>query len=115
MSNYPACPQCQSAFTYEDRDLFICPECAHEWKTTSTASEVEQAPVVKDANGNDLLEGDSGTLIKDLKVKGSSSVLKVGTKILINRIVDGDHNIDCRVDKVGEMMLKSEFVKKANA
>ncbi|MFA7552618.1 MAG: zinc ribbon domain-containing protein YjdM [Spongiibacteraceae bacterium] len=114
MSNYPPCPKCHSEFTYEDRDLLVCPECAHEWQATSDESDVEEIAVVKDANGNDLLEGDNATLIKDLKVKGSSSVLKMGTKIQINRIVDGDHNIDCRVDKVGEMMLKSEFVKKAN-
>jgi protein PhnA len=114
MSNYPPCPKCQSAFTYEDRDLFVCPECAHEWTAAGNDSAAEAIAVVKDANGNDLVEGDNATLIKDLKVKGSSSVLKMGTKILIKRIVDGDHNIDCRVDKVGEMMLKSEFVKKAN-
>lgn len=114
MSNYPACPQCLSKFTYEDRDLFVCPECALEWKTTDLDSDAAEIAVVKDANGNDLFEGDNATLIKDLKVKGSSSVLKMGTKIQINRIVNGDHNIDCRVDKEGEMMLKSEFVKKAN-
>lgn len=114
MSNYPNCPTCNSAFTYEDRDLLVCPECAHEWQANGSESDAEDIAVVKDANGNDLFEGDNATLIKDLKVKGSSSVLKVGTKIQIRRIVDGDHNIDCRVDKVGEMMLKSEFVKKSN-
>lgn len=107
----PPCPKCQSAYTYQDQALYICPECAHEWNPQS--SDEQEQPSVKDANGNTLFEGDSGTLIKDLKVKGSSSVLKIGTKVKINRIVDGDHNIDCRVDKVGEMMLKSEFVKKA--
>ncbi|WP_101758261.1 zinc ribbon domain-containing protein YjdM [Oceanicoccus sp. KOV_DT_Chl] len=115
MSSYPACPKCQSQLTYEDRDLFVCPECAHEWQANSQEDSSEQLLKVKDANGNDLFEGDNATLIKDLKVKGSSSVLKIGTKLKINRIVDGDHNIDCRVDKVGEMMLKSEFVKKAAA
>lgn len=115
MSSYPPCPQCDSQFTYEDRDLLVCPECAHEWPKTSGESDVVEPAKVKDANGNDLHEGDNATLIKDLKVKGSSGVLKVGTKIRISRIVDGDHNIDCRVDKVGEMMLKSEFVKKVNA
>jgi protein PhnA len=115
MSTYPPCPQCHSEFIYEDRDLLVCSECAHEWQAGADASPAEDVARVKDANGNDLLEGDSATLIKDLKVKGSSSVLKMGTKIRINRIVAGDHNIDCRVDKVGEMMLKSEFVKKSNA
>lgn len=114
MSTYPPCPQCQSQFAYEDRNLLVCPECGHEWAQGDGSSEGEEQAKVKDANGNDLFEGDSATLAKDLKVKGSSSVLKIGTKIRINRIVDGDHNIDCRVDKVGEMMLKSEFVKKSN-
>lgn len=108
----PTCPKCQSTYTYEDRNLLICPECAYEWNPNQPSEDSESQPSVKDANGNALFEGDSGTLIKDLKVKGSSSVLKIGTKVKINRIVDGDHNIDCRVDKIGEMMLKSEFVKK---
>lgn len=115
MSDFPPCPQCQSTFVYEDRDMLVCPECGHEWNPAAAGEADDQVAVVKDANGNDLFEGDNATLIKDLKVKGSSSVLKIGTKLKINRIVDGDHNIDCRVDKVGEMMLKSEFVKKANA
>jgi len=110
----PPCPKCQSELTYEDQELFICPECAHEWSKASGLDNEEQKLSVKDSNGNDLYEGDNATLTKDLKVKGSSSVLKVGTKIRINRIVDGDHNIDCRVDKIGPMMLKSEFVKKVN-
>ncbi len=108
----PACPKCQSTYTYMDRNLLVCPECAHEWSENSASENSEAQPSVRDANGNTMFEGDSGTLIKDLKVKGSSSVLKIGTKVKINRIVEGDHNIDCRVDKVGEMMLKSEFVKK---
>lgn len=108
----PACPKCQSTYTYEDKNLLICPECAHEWNPNQASESSEAQLSVRDANGNALYEGDSGTLIKDLKVKGSSSVLKIGTKVKINRIVEGDHNIDCRVDKVGEMMLKSEFVKK---
>lgn len=114
MSTFPPCPNCQSQFTYEDRELLVCPECAHEWQATS-GSEIDAVvgKAVKDANGNALHEGDSATLIKDLKVKGSSSVLKMGARVKINRIVVGDHNIDCRVDKVGEMMLKSAFVKKA--
>lgn len=112
--SFPSCPNCKSAYTYEDRELFVCPECGNEWKSEENDAAIDQPNSVKDANGNSLFEGDSGTLIKDLKVKGSSSVLKVGTKVKINRIVDGDHNIDCRVDKVGEMMLKSEFVKKSS-
>lgn len=110
----PACPQCDSTFTYVDQAMYICPECAHEWPCDSgSGSPDDELPTVTDANGNKLQEGDSATLIKDLKVKGSSSVLKIGTKVKINRIVDGDHNIDCKVDKVGPMMLKSEFVKKS--
>lgn len=115
MSSLPPCPKCHSEYTYEDRDLFICPECAYEWSANDEDEKSEAIASVKDANGNDLVEGDRATLVKDLKVKGSSSVLKVGTKIRINRIVEGDHNIDCRVDKVGEMMLKSEFVKKSTS
>jgi protein PhnA len=108
----PPCPHCHSAYTYEDRELLICPECSHEWRLESGEKILEQIASVKDANGNLLFEGDGATLIKDLKVKGSSNVLKIGTKVKINRIVEGDHNIDCRIDKAGEMMLKSEFVKK---
>ena len=115
MSSLPPCPKCQSEYTYEDGALLICPECAHEWSANGGDESEDDVLKVKDAHGNDLLEGDSATLIKDLKVKGSSSVIKIGTKVKINRIVNGDHNIDCRVDKIGEMMLKSEFVKKANA
>ncbi len=111
MTTLPPCPECQAGHTYEDRDFLVCATCGHEWSVTSDADERLKA---SDANGNTLLEGDSATLIKDLKVKGSSSVLKIGTKVKINRIVDGDHNIDCRVDKVGEMMLKSAFVKKSS-
>ncbi|MDO8864078.1 zinc ribbon domain-containing protein YjdM [Haliea sp. E1-2-M8] len=115
MSSFPPCPKCHSPFTYEDLDLLVCPQCAHEWRQATDQSHTDEPAKVKDANGNNLFEGDNATLIKDLKVKGSSNVLKIGTKIRITRIVDGDHNIDCRVDKVGEMMLKSEFVKKATA
>lgn len=113
MSTFPPCPECESVYTYEDRQHLVCPECAHEWTPDAVGSEADDQPTVKDANGNDLLEGDEATLIKDLKVKGSSTILKIGTKIKINRIVDGDHNIDCRIDKGGQMMLKSEFVKKS--
>lgn len=115
MPSLPPCPKCQSQFTYEDRDVLVCPECAHEWQPGQGSAPEEGIASVKDANGNDLVAGDSATLIKDLKVKGSSQVLKIGTKVRINRIVDGDHNIDCRLEKGGEMMLKSEFVKKSSA
>lgn len=111
----PACPQCQSEYTYEDGALFICPECAHEWSLNDAATGEETA-IIKDANGNVLQDGDSVTVIKDLKIKGSSSVVKVGTKVktirLLPEATDG-HNIDCRIDGIGAMKLKSEFVKKA--
>lgn len=113
MSSLPPCPQCQSAYTYEDRDHLVCPECGHEWSPGAEAASTDDALVVKDANGNPLADGDYVTLIKDLKVKGTSSVAKVGTKVKINRLVDGDHNIDCKIEGIGPMMLKSEFVKKA--
>jgi protein PhnA len=112
MSNLPNCPKCNSEYTYEDRELFICPECSHEWNSESEAENSEEAKVAKDANGNILTDGDSVTIIKDLKVKGSSSALKKGTKVKNIRLVDGDHNIDCKIDGFGAMQLKSEFVKK---
>jgi protein PhnA len=113
MSQLPKCPQCQSEYTYEDGALYICPECAHEWPKDAPAEAAEQARVVKDAVGNVLQDGDTVTVIKDLKVKGSSLVVKVGTKVKNIRLVDGDHDIDCKIDGVGAMGLKSEFVKKA--
>ncbi|MFW2457381.1 zinc ribbon domain-containing protein YjdM [Methyloversatilis discipulorum] len=112
MSSLPKCPQCSSEYTYEDGSMYVCPECAHEWPQQA-AEAADQARVVKDAYGNVLTDGDSVTLIKDLKVKGSSSVLKVGTKVKSIRLVEGDHDIDCRIDGFGAMQLKSEFVKKA--
>lgn len=113
MSNLPNCPKCNSEYTYEDGSLLICPECGHEWSLESEAAENgEDTKVVKDANGNVLNDGDTVTVIKDLKVKGSSSTLKVGTKVKNIRLVDGDHNIDCKIDGFGAMSLKSEFVKK---
>ncbi|MEJ8676022.1 zinc ribbon domain-containing protein YjdM [Chromobacterium amazonense] len=112
MSQLPACPQCGSEFTYQDSALFVCPECAHEW-SGETAAAVEEVRVVRDAVGNVLQDGDSVTVIKDLKVKGSSLVVKVGTKVKNIRLVDGDHDIDCKIDGIGAMGLKSEFVKKA--
>lgn len=113
MSNLPKCPKCDSAFTYEDRDMYVCPECAHEWSKEAVAETSEDVLVVKDAHGNVLQDGDTVTVIKDLKVKGSSSVVKVGTKVKNIRLVEGDHNIDCKIDGIGPMKLKSEFVKKA--
>lgn len=105
----PNCPMCQSEYTYEDRGLFVCPECGHEW---SESEDVEEGLVVKDSNGNPLQDGDSVTVIKDLKVKGASGTIKQGTKVKNIRLVEGDHNIDCKVDGFGPMKLKSEFVKK---
>ncbi|QPQ33453.1 MULTISPECIES: zinc ribbon domain-containing protein YjdM [unclassified Lysinibacillus] len=112
MAAYPNCPKCNSEYTYEDGTNFVCPECAHEWSTSVTEQESE-ALIVKDANGNLLADGDAVTVIKDLKVKGSSSTLKMGTKVKSIRLVEGDHNIDCKIDGFGAMKLKSEFVKKA--
>ncbi|MGX7205448.1 zinc ribbon domain-containing protein YjdM [Enterococcus pingfangensis] len=105
----PNCPMCQSEYTYEDRGLFVCPECGHEW---SENEETDEGLVVKDSNGNVLQDGDSVTVIKDLKVKGASGAIKQGTKVKNIRLVEGDHNIDCKVDGFGPMKLKSEFVKK---
>jgi len=112
MSQLPPCPMCASNFTWLDRDLYTCPECAHDWRDAITEP-VETARVVKDANGNVLQDGDTVTVVKDLKVRGSSAVVKVGTKVRNIRLVDGDHDIDCKVDGVGAMQLKSEFVRKA--
>ena len=114
MTTLPACPKCASTFTYEDGVNLICPECAHEWPKDSLAADADAAPrVVRDSVGNELKDGDTVTVIKDLKVKGSSSVVKVGTKVRNIRLVDGDHDIDCRIEGIGAMGLKSEFVKKA--
>ncbi|MEW6764861.1 MAG: zinc ribbon domain-containing protein YjdM [Pseudomonadota bacterium] len=113
MSALPNCPKCGSEYTYEDGEMFVCPECGHEWSKTTAAAEVASDElVVKDANGNLLQDGDTVTVIKDLKVKGSSLVVKVGTKVKGIRLVEGDHNIDCKIDGIGPMSLKSEFVKK---
>lgn len=109
----PPCPNCQSEFVYQDQSQLICPECAHEWNPEEVAN--ESALNVKDANGTLLSEGDRVTLAKDLKVKGSSQVLKIGTKALVRRIVEGkDHQLDCKVDGAGEMMVTAQFVKKAS-
>ncbi len=112
MSSLPNCPKCNSEYTYEDGNLLVCPECAYEWSLESAEDNTESTKVVKDANGNILNDGDSITVIKDLKVKGSSSVVKIGTKVKNIRLVDGDHDIDCKIDGFGAMKLKSEFVKK---
>ncbi|SDT91624.1 phosphonoacetate hydrolase [Pseudomonas pohangensis] len=112
MSTLPPCPKCQSEFTYEDAGLLICPECAHEWSATESGNATEDAKVIRDAVGNVLQDGDTISVIKDLKVKGSSLVVKVGTKVKGIRLCDGDHDIDCKIDGIGAMKLKSEFVKK---
>lgn len=111
MSELPPCPKCSSAYTYEDGALLVCPECAHEW--SADASLDPDAKTFKDANGNPLIDGDTVTVIKDLKVKGSSLVVKVGTKVTNIRLIDGDHDIDCKIPGIGPMQLKTQFVKKA--
>ncbi|PGL73219.1 zinc ribbon domain-containing protein YjdM [Bacillus sp. AFS055030] len=111
MTDLPNCPKCNSEYTYHDGNLFVCPECGYEW-TQDNEAEMEDKKVVKDANGNILNDGDSVTVIKDLKVKGSSLVVKIGTKVKSIRLVEGDHDIDCKIEGFGAMKLKSEFVKK---
>ena len=113
MSIFPACPKCASEYTYEDNAVFICPECAHEWSKNPVETDSNHEIVVKDSNGVTLADGDDVTVIKDLKVKGTSSVIKVGTKVKSIRLVEGDHNIDCKVPGIGAMQLKSEFVKRS--
>ncbi|OKP93208.1 alkylphosphonate utilization protein [Paenibacillus sp. P3E] len=113
MNELPNCPQCSSEYTYEDGSLLVCPECAHEWAPGAENTSNGEDKVVRDSNGNILNDGDSVTVIKDLKVKGSSSVLKIGTKVKNIRLVEGDHDIDCKIDGFGAMKLKSEFVRKA--
>jgi protein PhnA len=114
MSALPKCPECSSEYTYEDRNLYVCPECAHEWSDHKETDAETQILVIKDVNGNVLNDGDTVIVIKDLKVKGSSSVVKVGTKVKNIRLVAGDHDIDCKIDGIGAMKLKSQFVKKAS-
>jgi len=113
MSDLPNCPKCGSEYTYDDGSLFVCPECAHEWSKDEDTETNEDVVVFKDSVGNILEDGDTITVIKDLKVKGSSSVVKVGTKVKNIRLVEGDHDIDCKIDGIGAMKLKSEFVKKS--
>ncbi len=117
MSQQATCPQCASEYGYQDQNMWVCPICAHEWSSSSLLDEsipVSEVFVVRDANGNILQEGDSVTVIKDLKIKGSSSVVKVGTRVKNIHLVESSdgHNIDCRIDGIGNMGLKSEFVKK---
>lgn len=112
MSTLPNCPSCNSAYTYEDGAMYVCPECAHEWSKEANHDAASDERVITDAHGNVLQDGDSVTVIKDLKIKGSSSVVKVGTKVKNIRLVDGDHDIDCKIDGIGAMKLKSEFVRK---
>lgn len=115
MNDLPPCPKCNSTLTYEDAALYICPECGHEWsKDAAQHTEAgDEVRVVRDAVGNELKDGDAVTVIKDLKVKGSSLVVKMGTKVKNIRLVEGDHDIDCKIDGIGAMQLKSEFVRKA--
>lgn len=111
MLELPNCPKCEFEYTYEDRNVFVCPECSHEWGLEEVQNIVAER-IVKDAHGNILEDGDTVTVIKDLKVKGSSSVIKIGTKVKNIRLITGDHDIDCKIDGFGAMKLKSEFVKK---
>ena len=112
MSTLPHCPLCKSTFTYEDRNLYVCPECAHEWSQDEVTDTADTAVLVTYANGNVLEQGDTVSVIKDLKVKGSSLVVKVGTRVKNIRLVSGDHDIDCKIDGIGAMKLRSQFVKK---
>jgi protein PhnA len=112
MTELPPCPLCKSAFTYEMGNLLACPECGHEWSPEEDNTTQDQF-IVKDCNGNILQNGDSVVVIKNLPVKGSSQSIKSGTKVKNIRLVDSDHNIDCKIEGFGAMALKSEFVKKA--
>ncbi|MFY9642683.1 MAG: zinc ribbon domain-containing protein YjdM [Rhodomicrobium sp.] len=111
MSTLPACPKCSSAYTYEDNGLLTCPECAHEWHAEASTTQ-EAGRIYRDSAGNILQDGDTVTVIKDLKPKGSSKAIKIGTRVKNIRLVDSDHDIDCKIDGFGAMSLKSEFVKK---
>jgi protein PhnA len=118
MTALPPCPKCNSELTYQDGQMYVCPECAHEWAPTASSGAApvvgdEPERVVRDANGNVLKDGDTVIVVKDLPVRGASSALKAGTKVKGIRLVEGDHNIDCRIEGFGGMKLKSEFVKKA--
>jgi len=112
MNALPPCPKCHSEYTYEDGGHYICPECAHEWSAQATAPVEPEGKVYRDSAGNVLQDGDTVTVIKDLKLKGSAGVIKMGTKVKNIRLVNSDHDIDCKIDGFGAMSLKSEFVKK---
>jgi protein PhnA len=112
MSTLPPCPKCNSEFTYEDGGQYICPECAHEWSAQAAVAVEEGARVYRDSAGNVLQDGDTVSVIKDLKLKGSAGTVKMGTKVKNIRLVDSDHDIDCKIDGFGAMSLKTEFVKK---
>lgn len=113
MNETPPCPECSSPYAYDDGSRLVCPECGHEWDRDAATASFAEEPAIKDANGNALCDGDTVTVIKDLKVKGTSLVVKVGTRVKNIRLVEGDHDIDCKIDGIGAMKLKSEFVKKA--
>ncbi len=112
MSTLPPCPRCQADYTYEDRSFYVCPQCAHEWTASDSGNEEPTDKVYRDSAGNVLQDGDTVTVIKDLKLKGSSGVVKMGTKVKNIRLVDKDHDIECKIDGLGAMSLKTEFVKK---
>ncbi|RXS79243.1 alkylphosphonate utilization protein [Geobacillus sp. PK12] len=112
MQQLPHCPKCSSEYTWQEGEMLNCPECGNEWSAAGDAAAQDDVLVVKDANGNLLADGDTVTVIKDLKVKGSSTPLKIGTRVKGIRLVEGDHNIDCKIDGFGPMKLKSGFVKK---
>lgn len=113
MNALPPCPECRSGLTYEDGNLYICPECAHEWLAHATTTVEDGGKVWRDAVGNILQDGDTVTIIKDLKLKGGGGVVKIGTKVRNIRLVDSDHDIDCKLDGFGAMGLKTEFVKES--
>ena len=112
MSDLPACPECQSTYTYEVENMLNCPECGHIWQAGNADADTQGDKGICDANGVPLQDGDTVTVIKDLKVKGTSTTVKVGTKVKNIRLVGGDHDIDCKIDGIGAMKLKSEFVRK---
>lgn len=113
MTDNSNCPKCNSEFTYPDQDHMVCSQCFHEWTPSEETVEAEATDKVLDSNGNELVDGDTVVVIKDLPVKGAPKPIKIGTKVKNIRLVDGDHNISCKIDGFGAMNLKSEFVKKA--
>ena len=111
MSDLPACPKCNSAYSYRDGDSLVCPECAHEWVPGAPPANDDERRVFKDAFGNTLVDGDAVTVIKDLKVKGSSTVVKVGTKVRNIRLVDGDHDIDCKISQIRQTVMREKVTR----